>query len=103
MTTGNVRYWRCPPLKFICTGIVSTKLKCNTTLLTLLLSQLKPDKVNGGLTAKIFRRFPPMDPPKYSINPTLKIDPISPTETVDYASTEVADFVLDKWNAFETK
>ena len=44
-----------------------------------------------------------MDPPKYSINPTLKIDPISPTETVDYASTEVADFVLDKWNAFETK
>ena len=68
------------------------------SLLNIYFSQFKPDKVNGGLTARIFRRFPPMDPPKYSINPTLKIDPISPTETVDYASTEVADFVTTRGN-----
>jgi len=60
------------------------------------------DKLDNGLQARIFRRFPPRGaPPKYTVSPK-SFDPTTLTTadqaTIDYAASTVDDFVIGQTN-----
>ena len=58
------------------------------------------DKLDNGLQARIFRRFPPRGaPPKYTVSAKSTFDPQSTLSTadqatIDYAASTVDDFVV---------